>query len=833
MPQRSGTIFTGSIAIFTALVIVVVSILGVFAVTTVSNRRISIETAERQTHNLSSAVAMHAEQLFQRIDAALQGVERDVAPLHPIDAAPLKVYDILVARLQVSSNVLAFVILDRNGRVAFTSRTPSAEKVDLSDREYFSTHSRGAGAGLHISAPVMGKVGFSQGRWIIPVSRRLSSPDGSFAGVVAAIVDASALARFYDTIHVGKEGEIFLARRDGIILAQGSQPTKRIGASLAPTSLFRDLVPRMGEGTVHGALFEENVPLIASFTATPSYPVAAVVAFSRSTALAPWKTAALEVGTITFLLTGGLCAAGLYLMRLSTREEAGRRERERLAAERDMLMRRLQLQFDRMPVGCVIMTHDPTVIDLNPAAERIFGYGKSELAGKDPYGLIIPESVRPHLDALLASLDADQTVHGINENITKDGRTITCEWFNTPLRDDKGESVALMAMVRDITDEQKTLAALRESEARYRSFFTGNHAVMLLIDPQDGSIVDANPAACRFYGIPAEELARMNISQINVAEPTVIASEMARANTWECSKFTFKHRLADGIVRDVEVFSGPIVMEGRNFLYSIVIDITERIAAEAEILRLTAQLEDRVRERTAQLEAANKELEAFSYSVSHDLRAPLRHVAGFVELLLKRNATGLDEKSLHYLDVIADSTQRMGYLIDDLLAFSRMGRVDMIATPLDLHRIVQEVITSRLAAAAGREIEWVIGTLPPARGDEAMIRLVFENLIDNAVKFSSVRNRARIEIGGYSDEEGNPVVFVKDNGVGFDMRYAEKLFGLFQRLHRQEDFEGTGVGLANVRRIVHRHGGRVWAEGVVDGGATFYLSLPPDKEAAQ
>lgn len=832
MPQRSGSTFRGSTVIVAGLTTVAVAMAGAFSLTALANRRISVKAVERQTHNLSAAVAMHAEQLFQRIDAALRGIERDIAPLHPLGAAPQKTFDTLSARAQVSPTVLAFVILDRTGRVAFTSRTPNPEKVDLSDREYFSVHIRGAGAGLHLGAPALGKVGFSQGRWIIPASRRLSAPDGSFAGVVAAIIDASSLTRFYDSIDLESGSEILLVRRDGTVLAQQSGSTNRIGTSLAASGIFRDMVPRMEHGTAHGTLFSDNTPLITSFSTAPSYPAVAVTSFSRPAALAPWQSATLEAGAITFILLAGLCAAGAYLIKLIKRGETITAEREALAAERDMLMGRLQLQFDRMPVGCVIMTTDPALIDLNPAAERIFGYGKSELAGKNLYGLIVPEAVRPHLDGLLTSLDSDQTVQGINENLTRDGRTITCEWFNTPLKDDRGELMAVMAMVRDITDEQRTLAALRESEARYRSLFTGNHAVMLLIDPVDGSIVDANPAACAYYGIPVDKLTQMKISQINVADPAEISSELENAATGHRRSFIFRHRLADGTIRDVEVYSGPIVIGGRELLYSIIFDITDKMAAEEEIRRLTAHLEDRVRERTAQLEAANKELEAFSYSVSHDLRAPLRHVAGFVELLLKRNSDGLDEKSRHYLDVIGDATRRMGSLIDDLLAFSRMGRVDMITAPLDLNRVVRDVIASREADSGQREIEWVVGPLPPARGDETMVRLVFENLIDNAVKFSAFRERARIEIGGYLDSEGTPVAFVRDNGAGFDMRYADKLFGLFQRLHRQEEFEGTGVGLANVRRIVHRHGGRVWAEGALDKGAAFYLTLPPHKEAA-
>jgi PAS domain S-box-containing protein len=289
----------------------------------------------------------------------------------------------------------------------------------------------------------------------------------------------------------------------------------------------------------------------------------------------------------------------------------------------------------------------------------------------------------------------------------------------------------------------------------------------------------------------------------------------------------FPFTAADGIRKWIRTTATAIREHGRIVkIVGTIMDITQRKRVEDELARYRNHLEELVLTRTEELDAANKEMHAFTYTVSHDLRAPLRHIDGFLELLQRKAGTAPNEESRHYIDAISSAAKKMGLLIDDLLAFSRMGRHALSFERVPLGALLRDVIREFAPDAAGRTIDWRIGDLPEVGGDASMLRMVLSNLLANALKFTRPREKARIEIGSLAGQDAETVIFVRDNGVGFDMTYADKLFGVFQRLHHEEEFEGTGIGLANVRRIIARHRGRTWAEGAPDKGAIFYFSLP-------
>jgi len=347
----------------------------------------------------------------------------------------------------------------------------------------------------------------------------------------------------------------------------------------------------------------------------------------------------------------------------------------------------------------------------------------------------------------------------------------------------------------------------------------------IFVRDMDFAITYWNIGAQELYGWAAEDAIGKHsnhlLQTVFPAPLEDIQAELLRTGRWEGE---LKRTTAQGTtvvvvaryaLRRDELERPVAILETSN-------DITERKRREQEIESLNLELA----KRSTALEAINKELEAFAYSVSHDLRAPLRHVAGFTELLHKKASTVLDEKSNRYIAMILDSARRMGNLIDDLLAFSRIGRAETQKTLFSLTQLVREALTEVRQDAEGRNISWKIGTLPDFYGDRSMLRLVLVNLISNAIKFTRTRPQAEIEIGCANGDRDDLVVFVRDNGVGFDMKYVNKLFGVFQRLHQADEFEGTGIGLATVQRIIHRHGGKAWAEAVVEGGATFYFSAP-------
>jgi PAS domain S-box-containing protein len=369
--------------------------------------------------------------------------------------------------------------------------------------------------------------------------------------------------------------------------------------------------------------------------------------------------------------------------------------------------------------------------------------------------------------------------------------------------------------------------ALHTSEERYRSLVELSPDALFV--QSDDKIVFINSAGVKLFGAAdaAELIGKQTESMVHPEDWEAAQSCLLKMRD-EGKPVPFaQYRMLrlDGTPLDIEMAAAPLNFGGKAAAQVIVHDVTDRKRAEEEIRRLNADLERRVVERTSELESANTELEAFSYSVSHDLRAPLRHIEGFVEILLSSKAMAENDESNLHLQTIAKASKQMGRLIDDLLTFSRTARAELNKIKLSLKDLVKTSITDLAPEINDRKVEWVIADLPDVLADPGLLRQVVLNLLSNALKYTRKRDLTRIEVGSQA-RRGEHVIFIRDNGVGFDPRYAHKLFGVFQRLHRAVDFEGTGIGLANVRRIISRHGGRTWAEGEVDKGATFFFSLP-------
>jgi PAS domain S-box-containing protein len=452
------------------------------------------------------------------------------------------------------------------------------------------------------------------------------------------------------------------------------------------------------------------------------------------------------------------------------------------------------------------------ITNWNKGAEKIFGYTAGEIVGTSIMRLI-PADRQDEENQILTKINSGGSFeHFETLRQTKDGRLIDVSVTASPIRDITGKAVGVSKVARDITGRKRA----EERASWLASFPEHNPNPIVELDLVSGVIHYANPSAVRqFPNLQGEGMSHPLLAGLEETQKTLLNGK------------------ADTVRREISTgeffFSQTItyIPEAQRLrIYST--DITERKAAEQKVHQLNTELEQRVVERTSQLKAANKELEAFSYSVSHDLRAPLRAVNGFAGIVLEDFSAQLPDECRSHLERIRAGSVRMGVLIDDLLAFSRLSRQAVNRQAVNPARIVNEVMDELKPQRDGRQIEIKIGELPVCHGDAALLKQVWVNLISNAVKYTRGREPGIIEIG-CARENGENVFFVRDNGAGFDMEYANKLFGVFQRLHRADEFEGTGVGLAIVQRIVHRHGGRVWAKAEVNRGATFYFTIGETK----
>lgn len=514
-------------------------------------------------------------------------------------------------------------------------------------------------------------------------------------------------------------------------------------------------------------------------------------------------------------------------------------------------------------------TVEGIITSWNQGAQKIYGYSAEEVVGK-PINILVSANRPDEIPNISQRIKRGEAIdHYETKRITKDGRVLDVSLTISPIRDSSGSIVGASTIARDIT-ERKQAEEARARQARQAalradvsSALSGSGTLQTILQQCTEAMVEHLDAAFARIWILNEEEDMLEL-QGSAGMYTRIDGTHSRVAVGRLKIGLIaqerRPHLSNTVISDARVsykewakrkgmvaFAGyPLIVEERlvgvvamfahkeladdtvEALGSIATSIAQGIKrkrVEEEIKRLNEQLERRVQQRTAQLTEANKELESFSYSVSHDLKAPLRHINGFAEMLKRKVAPTLDEASLRYLKNILQSAERAQILIEDLLSFSRMGRAEMRRSIVDMDQLLRNSIQNLEPDAHRRDIDWQIGELPEVWAEPSMLGLVWQNLLSNALKYTRSREQATIAIGSRLEED-EAIFFVQDNGVGFDMRYVDKLYGVFQRLHEEEEFEGTGIGLANVRRIVQRHGGRSWAEGEVGSGATFYFTLP-------
>lgn len=501
-----------------------------------------------------------------------------------------------------------------------------------------------------------------------------------------------------------------------------------------------------------------------------------------------------------------------------------------------------------------------TINGWNHGAEKLFGYSAAEALGK-PMLMLFPQQRVNEEDDLLARIGHGERVeHFETVRVRKDGRNIDVSVTISPIKDSSGAIIGASKIARDITEHKRVTEALAEQSeelsrqagelARSRQGLETQTLMLqsvldsisegLVAADETGKFILWNPAANRIVGlgaanVPPEEWTDHygtylpdTVTPFPPEQNPLLRAIRGEAST--AQMYVRNAELETGVW--IEASGSPLKSKEGAAQGGVVAfrDVTQRRADEQQIRTLNDKLETRVIERTVALQAANHELEAFTYSVSHDLRAPLRHISGFSRILVEDFASSLPAEAQSHLQRIAQGAARMGTLVDELLNLARVGRQPLTLQPTPLSSIVQDVLALLEPEIAGRNIAWKIADLPFLECDPTLVRQVFQNLIHNALKYSRPRSPAVIEIG-QTQNNGQLAIFVRDNGVGFSMKYADKLFGVFQRLHRAEEFEGTGVGLAIVQRIVHKHGGRVWAEAETDHGATFYFTLGSEEHS--
>ncbi len=496
----------------------------------------------------------------------------------------------------------------------------------------------------------------------------------------------------------------------------------------------------------------------------------------------------------------------------ASRDISGRKAddeaRRRLSAE-------LEAILANIPVGISLISPDRRILKVNAAFCAIYGGDEGEFLQKatgDFYAR--PQDYQAiAAEALPAMLRGETYVVECPMLRRHDRRELWCR-LSGRLIDPANPGLGYVWAHDDITERRRTEKSLRDRQELFEQMFMANGAMKMLLDPADGRIVDANPAAARFYGYDLERLRSLSIGDINVLPPDLLSEALSQASHGP-QYYMFRHRLANGEVRDVEIYAGPVVVQGRPLLFSIIHDVSERLKMQADLIR-----------RTEELQRSNEDLESFAYVASHDLRQPLRMISSYLSLLERLLGDRLEQDGRDYLGFARDGAKRMDHLIQDLLDYARVGRRDRPPAEVPLQNVLEETLLHLDAALkdCGARLQRP-DSLPTVRGDAGELQRLFLNLLSNALKYRSPHRPPEITLS--VERQGSDWRFcLADNGIGIDPEFHDRIFGLFQRLHLQSQYDGTGIGLAVCKRIVDHHGGRIWVESAPDQGARFFFTLP-------
>ena len=776
------------------------------------------DDAGKQSVNLALALEEHVERTLGAAEQLLMEAGDDIRHRggpERIGAAAL--HRLLREKLSRVPQARSIFFYDAQGR-AFANSTLYPSPPATSVPAFVERMLKAPGAGIYISVPVKGRL---SDRWQFPILRRLEAADGRLLGVLGVAIEPGYFARFYQGLDLGEGGSIMILRSDGAALLRYPFPEEAYGKTFS--ELMTSIKDANG-GSFRTAAMGDAVERIAAARAVEARPVAVLVGIASAPLAAAWRAEALRVTGFIALPFAAMGVLMWLLLAQLDRVDLNRGEREKTLVALRESEERLNRIFKLSPIGIVISSkEDGLILDANDAAFAITELNRSEVIGRTSAEIGYWKSTGQRDRAYQGLLERGEVAQV--ERVFRTHSGVEKIFLTSAGLIELEGSTRVLTILLDITERKRAEEALRRSEERFARVFRSSPAAIAITRYADGRILEVNEAWTRMFGYSPEEIIGHTTGELGAWVGTARDEILAALDAGEpVNGVEMRHRRKSGEILDVLFSADLIEFDGEKCLLSTLVDITARNRAEAEVRRLNETLERRVRERTAELLAANRELESFSYSVSHDLRSPLRAMHGFSSILMNEHASRLDPDAQSLLQRVSAAGMRMSELVDGLLILSRLTQQELRREPVDLSALAAALARDLHQAHPDRRAEFVIAGGINVTADPAMMRNMMENLIGNAWKYTARMPLARIEFGR-AEHEGNPALFVRDNGAGFDMGYADRLFGAFQRMHSPQEFEGTGIGLATVQRIVHRHGGRIWAISAPNQGTTFFFTL--------